>query len=162
MLHVNDSMGLARARTVMSSTPSAGASTGAQAAAGWLSERGLSATTLKRWHVEVSIALDDTPAAPSFDDRVDTRFHIDLYSEEWGFFVCHQGRASWIRVTDIVFVHGRDDFGLLGRTPPLAQVGRLLADFEREHGISFRRGLANVRTNVPGSEPVIRRWVEAL
>jgi hypothetical protein len=110
----------------------------------------------------VSLGTGDSPPTASFDDRVDTRFHIDIYSEEWGFFFCHAGRASWIRFTDIPFIHGRDDFHLLPSAPALARIGTLLADLERQHGIAFQRRLAFVRTNLPGSESMIRRWVESL
>jgi len=141
--------------------PNAGGS-GTAAAGRWLADRGLDATSLKRWHVEVSLAATDAPASLTFDDRVDTRFHVDIYSEEWGFFFCHGGRASWVRITDIAFVHGRDDFGLLSRAPALIDIGQLLRALEKQHAMSFRRHLALIRTNIPGSEPGIRRWVESL
>lgn len=139
-----------------------GPANGRLAAAHWLGERQLQTPSLKRWHVEVSLATLDTPAPINYDDRVDTRFHVDVYSEEWGFFFCHGGRASWIRVTDIAFVHGRDDLGLLAQTPALPDIGALLRTLEVRHNVSFRRKLALVRTNVPNSEPEIRSWVESL
>src|SRR5437870_5253602 len=99
---------------------------GMRASAGWLSDRNVTQPpSLQRWHVEISLATLDAPAPVNYDDRVDSRFHIDIYSEEWGFFFCHGGKASWIRITDIPFVHGRDDFRLLGQTPSLADVGAL-------------------------------------
>ena len=134
---------------------------GRNAAAEWLGDRGIQ-TVLKRWHVEVSLATLDTPAPLHYDDRSDTRFHVDVYSEEWGFFFCHDGRASWIRITDIAFVHGRDDFGLLAQTPALADVGALMRTLEVRYKVGFRRKLALVRTNVPTSETEIRAWVESL
>lgn len=137
-------------------------SSGQIAASEWLSDRGIQTPSLKRWHVEVSLATLDAPAPMNYDDRVDTRFHVDVYSEEWGFFFCHSGRASWIRITDIPFVHGRDDFGLLAQTPALPDVGALLRTLEVRHKVEFRRKLALVRTNVPASEPGIRAWVESL
>jgi hypothetical protein len=154
-------MGSALVRPLLSAAGST-AGAGAVAAAVWLADRGLSATLLKRWHVEISLSTADTPASLTFDDRADTRFHIDIYSEEWGFFFCHAGRASWIRVTDIPFVHGRDEFALLVQTPPLDDIGGLLRRIEKHHDLSFKRQLALVRTNIPGSESVIRRWIESL
>ncbi len=137
-------------------------SSGRLAAAGWLGDRGMQTPSLKRWHVEVSLATLDAPAPINYDDRSDTRFHVDVYSEEWGFFFCHQGRASWIRITDIAFVHGRDDFGLLAQVPALPDIGSLMRTLEARHQVEFRRKLALVRTNVPGSETQIRSWVESL
>lgn len=133
-----------------------------RAASTWLGDRGIHAPTLKRWHVEVSLATLDVSAPVTYDDRVDTRFHVDIYSEEWGFFFCHGGRASWIRVTDIPFVHGRDDFRLLAQAPALSAIGTMLQTLENRHQLSFRRKLALVRTNIPGSEDSIRAWVETL
>lgn len=133
-----------------------------RAALRWLAERKIGATDLKRWHVEVSLATLAGPAPVNYDDRVDTRFHVDVYSEEWGFFFCHGGRASWIRVTDIAFVHGRDDFKLLAWTPPLPDVGQLLRTLETQHQIAFNRPHALVRTNIAGAEAAIRSWVQTL
>lgn len=104
----------------------------------------------------------DGPAPQEFDDRAATRFHIDLYAEEWGVFFCHAGRSSWIRVTDIAFVHGRDDFGLLIRVPPLKDVGVLLRHLEHTHGVHLRRQDALIRTNLTQAEPAIRRWLAQL
>lgn len=156
-------MGVAHLRSV---TLSAGAretgGEGMRAALRWLAERKIGATDLKRWHVEVSLATLAGPAPVNYDDRVDTRFHVDVYSEEWGFFFCHGGRASWIRVTDIAFVHGRDDFKLLAWTPPLPDVGQLLRTLETQHQIAFNRPHALVRTNIAGAEAAIRSWVQTL
>jgi len=156
-------MGVVRIHAAAGSGGARGSSSsGRIAAAGWLGDRGLPTPSLKRWHVEVSLATLDTPAPINYDDRSDTRFHVDVYSEEWGFFFCHQGRASWIRITDIAFVHGRDDFGLLAQATALPDIGALLRTLEVRHQVNFRRKLALVRTNVPGSEVQIRSWIESL
>lgn len=154
-------MGVVRVRSSTGSGHSP-SSAGARGAASWLALRGLDASMLKRWHVEVSLGTTDEIPTVNYDDRVDTRFHIDVYSEEWGYFFCHAGKASWIRVTDIPFVHGRDDFGLLAQTPALTDVGALMRALESRHQIELRRKHALVRTNLAGSEPAIRRWVESL
>jgi hypothetical protein len=114
------------------------------------------------WHVEISLDVRDAPAAPVFDDRRDTRFRIEIYSQEWGVFFCHQGRASWIRVTDIPFVHGRDDFQLLQELPSLDQIGLLVRSVEGKHAIAFRREHALIRTNVPSAEFALQLWVRNL
>ena len=137
-------------------------SAGALAAAAWLRQRGIVSSVASRWHVEIAMDTSDAPAQPEYDDRRATRFHIDVYSEEWGVFFCHGGRASWIRVTDIPFVHVRDDFGLLGVTPALKDIGGLLRLVEQRNVIRFQRHLALVRTNLSGAEPAIRRWLENL
>jgi hypothetical protein len=156
------SMGVSRLRPVTLGLAGKDPNTGIRQARDWLGDRKLESETQKRWHVEVSLATLDAPAPVNYDDRVDSRFHIDIYSEEWGFFFCHGGRASWIRITDIPFVHGRDDFHLLAQTPALSDVGALLRTLEATHNLAFRRSHALVRTNIAGAMPKIRSWVEAL
>src|SRR4051812_39414952 len=73
---------------------------GMLAARSWLTSRGLTSTGVLRWHAEILLDIVDQPAREEFDDRVDTRFRIEIYSEEWGFCFCHGGQSSWIRVTD--------------------------------------------------------------
>lgn len=106
--------------------------------------------------------VGDVPPSPDFDERTASRFHLDLYSEEWGFLFCHRGQLSRIRVTDVAFVHGRDDHHLLDATPALPDIGGLLRSLERRHQIVFRRDLALVRSDLPNVEPAVRRWLLAL
>src|SRR5258706_9751789 len=79
---------------------------GAEAADRWLLALGL--PTVAHWHVEIAISAD-----------IDSSFELNIYGEEWGFVFRNDGRGSWIRITDIPFVHGRDDFQLLARAPDL-------------------------------------------
>ena len=79
--------------------------------------------------------------------------------EEWSYFVCHQGRVSWIRITDVPLVHGRDDLRLLSLTPVLGSIGGLLRTVEKQHGLSFSRKHALIRTNIASAESAIRTWV---
>jgi hypothetical protein len=115
-----------------------------------------------RWYVAIGLDITDEPAQATFDESADSRFHIEIYSEEWGFFFCHAGRASWIRITDLAFVHMRDDYGLLAAAPALPEIGSLLRRLESEHGLQFRRELAYVHTNLINAEPSIRAWVQSL
>jgi hypothetical protein len=135
---------------------------GSIASEAWAHARGITPPTHVRWYVE--IALDTSGARPpsEFDEAVATRFQLDIYSEEWGVFFCHHGRASWIRTTDTALVHGRDDFQLLAIVPPLDDIGRLLRHIEQQHGIAFLRQHAAIRTNLPHAELVIRAWVASL
>jgi len=134
---------------------------GALATAVWLSARGLLVPPRTEW--ELSIALDvlDEQAPARFAEATDTRFHISISSIEWGFFFCHGSRASWIRVTEVPFVHERDDFSLMARTPPLRDLGSLVRSLEETHRIRFRRDRAAIRSSLPSSEPAIREWVVA-
>ena len=118
---------------------------GAEAADHWL--RALGLPVEPRWYVETSI-----PAG-------DSRFDLNVYAEEWGFAFHHAGRGSWIRVTDVPFVHGRDDFGLLARVPDLLAIHGLIAELERANAIVFQRDAANVRSSVRDVEGVIRDWL---
>lgn len=144
------------------STQQSWSSTGAGAAAQWVRDRGLPVTPGQRWHIEIALAVGEVPPPVDFDEKSATRFHLDIYSEEWGHYFCHGGRSSWIRVTDLAFVHGRDEHHLLGLTPSLRDVGQLLRHIEQKFAIRFRRDLALVRTNLAGAEAKIRQWLVAL
>lgn len=137
------------------------ATPGSRAAFAWLAQRSIPAPA-SRWHVAIGLDVRDEPATATFDETVDTRFHIEVYAEEWGFFFCHGGRASWIRITDVAFVHLRDDFALLASTPALERIGTLLRAVEHEHALSFRRDLAFVNTSIAGAELAIRTWIASL
>jgi len=97
-----------------------------------------------------------------YDEHIATRFHLNIYAEEWGVFFCHAGQSSWIRVTDIAFVHGRDDFKLLASIPSLKDVGLLLRRVEQTHNVRFQRQHASVKTNIVGAEGAIRSWIATL
>ena len=135
---------------------------GMLAARTWLLARGLSAPALQRWHATVLLAPEAATPAVEFDEKRDTRFRIEIYSEEWGFFFCHRGRASWIRVTDIPFAHGQDDYRLLAATPALKNLGPFLRAIELRHAVRFQREHALVLTNLAAAEPEIRSWLRSL
>jgi hypothetical protein len=129
--------------------------TGPLATASWLLARGLS-THETRWYVAIVL---DTLAESTFDVDMTTatRFQLEIFAEEWGFMFCHAGQMSWIRVTDIPFVHGKDDHGLLGHTPPLGDIATLIHTLEERHDIAFGRDPL-VRTSLLGAEAVIADW----
>lgn len=135
---------------------------GALAARSWLAARGINPPGIARWNADVSLGIHDEAPSPGFDPETDTRFRVEIYSEEWGYLFCHAGRASWIRVTDIAFVHGRDDFALLAQTPALDALRTLVRMIERRHTLTFRREHAYVRTNLAHAEPALRRWALSL
>ncbi len=151
----------ARLRELASSHGTA-TTAGMLAARTWLTARGLAAPSLTRWHATVLLAPGDAPPPDDVDEARDTRFRVEIFGEEWGFLFCHGGHASWIRITDIPFVHGRDDFRLLAQTPALKDLGLLLRRIERHNGVEFRRQHALVRTNLPAAERAIRGWVATL
>ena len=134
-------------------TPTSGISpnTGPLAAATWLARLEV-VPTHAHWFVEVVLGTGNSGP----------QFHLDVYSEEWGFRFVHGARSSWIRVTDIPFVHGRDDHALLAETPKLTAIGRLLGTLEGKFGVRFSRNPLRVRTNVRTAEPKIREWLAGL
>jgi hypothetical protein len=119
---------------------------GADAAAKWLAALSLEPTP--RWYAEIELANGES------------RFQLNIYAEEWGFAFHHGDQASWIRVTDIPFVHGRDDYSLLAHTPDLLDIGGFITSLEKTHGLAFARHDAVVRTNLDGAKDVIRAWLE--
>jgi hypothetical protein len=133
---------------------------GALAAGAWLAARGL-ARPPGGWDVAIAVEVFDRPASPSLTNPAEARFELAISSTEWGFLFCHRGRLSWIRVTDVPYVHDRDDHELLRRVPPLRDVGSLVRSVEHRSAINFRRQHASISTNLPGAEPAIRAWVAA-
>ncbi len=134
-------------------TPRCGLSTttGALASAAWLADRGITPED-SRWSVEIELAVRGS----------DTRFVLEVYAEEWGCRFRHAGRTSWIRVTDIPFVHGQDEHALLARTPRLRDIAMLVRALERELDIRFDRDAAKIRTRIRDAEPALRAWVARL
>jgi hypothetical protein len=132
---------------------------GALDSAAWLSDRGVTPPAWQRWHVEIVLDVTDARPPTDYDETTATRFHLDIYKEEWGIYFCHAGYSSWIRVTDIAFVHGRDDYRLLSSMPSLKDAGSLLRRIEQQHQIAFKRHHARIRTNLSNAEGAFRRWI---
>jgi hypothetical protein len=130
--------------------------TGPLASAAWLLARGLLPTGAK-WFVEIELA-----AAGNADRAQTGKLLLEVYAEEWGYRFEHDGRISWIRVTDVPFVHGRDEHGLLSKTPRLEQIGALMREIEQAKEIEFQRQHAIVRSNVPDEDGVIATWIKKL
>lgn len=135
-------------------TPSIRANTGPLATAAWLVARGL-VTGEPRWFVEIVIGTSNE--AP--DEDAPTLLRIELFSEEWGFWFRHAGQQSWIRVTDLPFVHGRDEHALLAETPALRRFGSLVRALERRFDVAFVVDAAAITTSLSGGEPAIREWL---
>jgi hypothetical protein len=123
--------------------------TGPIASAAWLAARDLFPKE-QRWNAVATLAAGES------------RFRIEIFAEEWGFRFEHAGRESWIRVTDVPFVHGRDDHDLLRATPPLKKLGKLVRAIEVTHALAFDRGGAHIETTIAGGERVIRSWIAHL
>ena len=134
---------LARPRAV------APALTGPLASAAWLAARGIVPAN-ERWSVEIELHARGAT------------FRIEIYREEWGFQLATLRRASWIRVTDLPFVHGRDEFDLLRVTPRLERVGELVRALEARLELAFDRQHAAIRTDLPHAARAITAWVRAL
>ena len=132
---------------------------GALATAAWLSARGLLVPARTEWELSIVLGLPGELEPPALADGADTRLHIAISSAEWGFYFCHHDRASWIRVTDVPFIHQRDDFALLFKVPPLRELGSLVRALEETYSVSFCRESAAIRSTIRGSAPAIREWV---
>jgi hypothetical protein len=130
--------------------------TGPIASAAWLVARGLLPKDAK-WYVEIEL-----PAAGKTDRDQMAKLLLEVYAEEWGYRFERQGRISWILVTDVPFVHGRDEHGLLTKTPRLERISALVRAIEIEHDIVFERERSTIRSNVPDQDGVIRSWIASL
>jgi hypothetical protein len=138
--------------TIPTPTNLAAKNTGPLATAAWLLGRSLFPRE-KNWFVEIELCADNVANA---------RFGIEIYAEEWGFAFRHDDRVSWIRVTDIPFVHGRDDFELLRASSGLRNIGNVIEQVENCYDLHFTRDLAIVRTNIAESDEAIRTWIAGL
>jgi len=123
--------------------------TGPIASAAWLAARELYPKE-QRWHAVATL------------EHEQARFEIEIFAEEWGFKFQLADRESWIRITDLPFVHGRDDHELLAATPPLKHIGKLVRKLEAAHSLQFDRRAARIDTTIDAAEPVIRAWLETL
>lgn len=121
---------------------------GAAEPADWARSRGLDVSRARHWYVEVQIATD----APG------TLIELNIYPEEWGLVFRRDGRVSSIRVTDVPFVHGLDDFKLLPMMPALADLDRLLDALQHRFEITFDRSRPKVHSNVKHVDGV-RAWL---
>lgn len=137
-------------------TPTNGvlSNTGPLATAAWLVERGLISSEA-RWYAEILLSTSSLPP----DEESPTLLRVELFSEEWGFAFRHAGKASWIRVTDVPFVHGRDDHNLLAVTPALRTFGALVRNIEARFDVRFAPDEAVIRSSLFGAEPAIRAWI---
>lgn len=124
--------------------------------------RGLEAPASSRWYAEIVLDVVDRCPDQLWSGVADSRFHLYLYPSEWSYFFCHAGCASWIRIAERPVVHGRDDFGLVGSTPQLRDVGGFLGALEQQHHLRFRRDHALVRVSTGENEQAIREWLAAL
>lgn len=127
-----------------------GTNTGALSAAAWCVARDI-IPHVAAWNVE--IRLENATG--------DARFSVEIFNDEWGYQFHCGDRTSWIRVTDIAFVHGRDDFELLRRTPRLENLGVLVRAFEAEHEVAFDRARSVVRSTLGGIDR-ITTWIATL
>lgn len=127
--------------------------TGVLAAAAWLADREITPDG-ERWFVEVVLGATDRTR--------DARFQLEVYSEEWGFQVHHDSATSWIRVTDVPFIHGRDDHGLIAKVPNLREIERFIRELELRFDIRFDREAAQIRTTITTAEPALRAWLASL
>jgi hypothetical protein len=119
------------------------------AAAVWLVDRGLQPEH-DHWFVEITLAAGDS------------QLRLEIYSEEWGFYVQHGPSSSWIRVTDVAFVHGRDDLALGLRPPRLRTIGPFVSELERRLSVRFDRLAPHISTNIPGADAVLTAWIATL
>ena len=135
-----------------------GMTTGALASAAWCVARNVF-PRLPRWNVD--ICLDNVPGADRDAAPIDARFTLEIFNDEWGFRFLRGTEASWIRVTDVAFIHGRDDFELLRRTPKLESIGVLVRALEANHEIRFDRTRPLIRSSFDGADRIVS-WVASL
>jgi hypothetical protein len=135
--------------------------TGPLATASWLAARGLLPDG-PRWFVDVALSPVASRSPLVLDEETATQLQLEIYAEEWGIAFRHLGKGSWIRVTDLPFVHGRDDYVMLETIPALRNIGDLVRAIEARFAIRFERRAPTIRTSISSAEPIIRDWVATL
>ncbi|MBA3819463.1 MAG: hypothetical protein H0X17_11265 [Deltaproteobacteria bacterium] len=141
-------------------TPHGGLSpnAGTLAVGAWLRDRGLYAPAQGRWRVQVALEVNDRPASFMF---APTKFQLTIDPDAWGFLFVHGDRTSTIQVTNLASARDADEHRLLAMTPPLKRIGSLVRDLEARYRMFFPRHHAAVRSELSGSEPMIRAWVSS-
>ncbi len=122
---------------------------GARASAAWAAQLGLDVADTPHWYVEIALGTEPQ----------DAQLDLNIYPEEWGIVFRRGNRVSSIRVTDVAFVHGKDDHGLLSGFPELARFDELLATLERRYDLQFLRTHPTVRSNVRRALAGVRPWL---
>ncbi len=128
--------------------PGTAPNTGPLASASWLVARDLQPQPAK-WFVTITFASE-----------TGAKLDLEILSEEWGFRLEHEGRVSWIRVTDIAFAHGLDQHQLLERTPKLKNIGALVREIAKTHGLDLAAPV--VHTNLVEADAAIASWLRTL
>ncbi|HEU0035116.1 MAG TPA: hypothetical protein VFQ53_31030 [Kofleriaceae bacterium] len=131
---------------------------GSLAVASWLADRGCFPPANRPWRVQIALETSDRPASFGF---APTRFVLTIEPRTWGFAFHHGDRTSTIRIDSIASALDRDEHRLAAMTPPLKRIGSLVRDLEARYRIFFPRHHAAVRSDIPGSEPMIRAWVQS-
>lgn len=133
-------------------------SSGTLAVAAWLAARGIYPPTGRPWRVHVGLETIDRPA--SFGLAA-TRFELTIDSDKWRYLFAHDNRTSTIQITNLPSAVDRDEHRLMAQTPALKNLGPFMRDIETRYRIFFQRHHAAIRTDLPGSEPIIRAWISS-
>lgn len=123
---------------------------GARESTAWLALRGLDALHVPAWYVHVT--LHGIPAGT---------LDLEVFPHEWCYAFELAGCTSTLRVTDIEFVHGRDDHNLLGEAPSLDRFLDFVARLEQRHAVRFDRTTALVHSNLTRAAPIVRAWLNS-
>lgn len=132
---------------------------GSLAVAGWLAARGIYPPQGRTWRVQVALETLDRPASFLASP---TRFHLTIEPESWRYVFAHDDRTSTIQVSSFATAIDRDEHRLAAGTPALKNLGTLIRDLEARYRIFFQRRHAAIRTDLAGSEPIIRAWISSL
>jgi hypothetical protein len=137
---------------------------GTLAVGGWLAARGLFPPTNRTWRVDIALDVIDRPTQirSTACTALDTRFQIAIELDAWRYMFCHKDRTSTIHIAASTVAHDRDEHRLLAQTTTLKGVGTLIRSLEQRYQIYFQRAFAAIRSEIPGSEPMIRAWVLSL
>ncbi len=150
----------AKAAPAKAAPAKAPAKASADESAAWLAARGLS-TDKPKWNVQIYLSTEDRPC-PEVYAGISAWCQLRVFSSEWDISLYRPNKSSRIRRIDGKNEAYEDDFKLVGKVTSLDKVGELIASFEAQQGVKFRRELASIRTNIAGAKKAVAAWLPSL
>ena len=133
-----------------------GARKGGKEELAWVDEVGLDVSARPdTWRVNVILEPGNEAPVGRYASSIDTRVELWVTTGGWQLYLCNAGKEGTYYPAD-----GWTDATLPDLpTPTLATVRELIRTMEKRLGVTFRRDLPLIRTNIPGGTKAITRWL---
>ena len=133
-----------------------GARKGGQEELAWVDEVGLDvSTTPDTWRANIILEPGNEAPVGRYASSIDTRVELWVTTGGWQLYLCNAGKEGTYYPAD-----GWTDATIPDLpTPTLATVREFIRTMEKRLGVTFRRDLPLIRTNIPGGTKAIMRWL---